>query len=124
MRLYGTVSRGYKAGGYTVDYDANSPDMGIVRERFDEETLWNYEIGLRSEWFDRRLRLNISGFYLEWSDLQLEHSSLLCRAMLLLMLRRLSTWVRLKLKALNSNWRRLRRNASWSTAGLGILILK
>ena len=72
MRLYGTVSRGYKAGGYTLDYDGNAPDMGIVRERFDEETLWNYEIGLRSEWFDRRLRLNISGFYLEWNDLQLE----------------------------------------------------
>ena len=72
MRLYATVSRGYKAGGYTLDYDGNAPNMGIVNERFDEETLWNYEIGLRSEWFDRRLRLNISGFYLEWSDMQLE----------------------------------------------------
>ena len=72
MRLYATVSRGYKSGGYTLDYDEHAPDMGIVRERFDEETLWNYEIGLRSEWFDRRLRLNISGFYLEWSDMQLE----------------------------------------------------
>lgn len=71
LRLYGAVSRGYKSGGYTLDYDGNAPD-GIVNERFDEETLWNYEIGLRSEWFDRRLRLNISGFYLEWSDMQLE----------------------------------------------------
>ena len=71
LRLYGTVSRGYKSGGYTLDYDGNAPN-GIVNERFDEETLWNYEIGLRSEWFDRRLRLNISGFYLEWSDMQLE----------------------------------------------------
>ena len=74
MRLYGTVSRGYKAGGYTLDFNTapGAPNRGIVNERFDEETLWNYEIGLRSEWFDRRLRLNISGFYLEWDDLQLE----------------------------------------------------
>ena len=72
MRLYATVSRGYKAGGYTLDYNGNAPNRGIVKEKFDEETLWNYEIGLRSEWFDRRLRLNISGFYLEWSDMQLE----------------------------------------------------
>ena len=74
LRLYGTVSRGYKAGGYTLDFNSagGAPNNGIVEEKFDEETLWNYEIGLRSEWFDRRLRLNISGFYLEWSDLQLE----------------------------------------------------
>ena len=74
MRLYGTVSRGYKAGGYTLDFNSadGAPNRGIINERFDEETLWNYEIGLRSEWFDRRLRLNISAFYLEWDDLQLE----------------------------------------------------
>ena len=74
MRLYGTVSRGYKAGGYTLDFNTapGAPNRGIINEKFDEETLWNYEIGLRSEWLDRRLRLNISGFYLEWSDLQLE----------------------------------------------------
>ena len=74
MRLYGTVSRGYKAGGYTIDFNSadGAPNRGIVNEKFDEETLWNYEIGLRSEWLDRRLRLNISAFYLEWDDLQLE----------------------------------------------------
>ena len=74
MRLYGTVSRGYKAGGYTIDFNSagGAPNRGIVNEKFDEETLWNYEVGLRSEWFDRRLRLNVSAFYLEWDDLQLE----------------------------------------------------
>ena len=74
MRLYGTVSRGYKAGGYTLDFNSaeGAPNNGIVREKFDKETLWNYEIGLRSEWLERRLRLNISAFYLEWNDLQLE----------------------------------------------------
>ena len=74
MRLYATVSRGYKAGGYTLDFNSagGAPNNGIVSEKFDEETLWNYEIGLRSEWFDRRVRLNISAFYLEWDDLQVE----------------------------------------------------
>ena len=74
LRLYGAVSRGYKAGGYTLDFNSadGAPNNGIVEEKFAKETLWNYEIGLRSEWFDRRLRLNVSGFYLEWSDLQLE----------------------------------------------------
>ena len=74
MRLYATASKGYKAGGYTLDFNSapGAPNRGIVSEKFDSETLWNYEIGIRSEWFDRRMRLNLSAFYLEWSDLQLE----------------------------------------------------
>jgi iron complex outermembrane recepter protein len=74
LRLYGTVSKGYKAGGFTLDFNsaAGAPNNGIVNERFDEETLWNYEIGAKSEWLDRRLRLNLSAFHLEWSDLQIE----------------------------------------------------
>ena len=74
FRLYSTVSKGYKAGGYTLDFNSaeGAPDGGIISERFDEETLWNYEAGIRSELLDRKLRLNISGFYLEWNDLQLE----------------------------------------------------
>ncbi len=74
LRLYATVSKGYKAGGFTLDFNSaeGAPDNGIVNERFDEETLWNYEIGARSEWLDRRLRLNLSAYRLEWSDLQIE----------------------------------------------------
>ena len=69
-RLYGTISKGYKAGGFTLGF--NSANNTEINETFDEETLWNYEVGFKSEWFDNRLRLNGSAFYLEWSDLQLE----------------------------------------------------
>jgi len=70
FRLYGIVSKGYKAGGFSLGFDPanNAP----VNERFDDEELWNVEVGFKSEWFDRRLRLNASGFHLEWNDLQLE----------------------------------------------------
>ena len=34
--------------------------------------MWNYELGFKSELLDNRLRLNVSIFDLQWSDLQME----------------------------------------------------
>ena len=69
--MYATASKGYKAGGFTLGF--NSAGSGSeINQTFDEETLWNYELGFKTEWLDRRLRLNGSVFYLKWSDLQLE----------------------------------------------------
>lgn len=61
---YATISRGFKSGGFN---DALGSATGIA---FDTETLWNYEIGLKSELFDRRVRLNIALFYMDWSSIQ------------------------------------------------------
>jgi iron complex outermembrane recepter protein len=69
-RIYGTISKGYKAGGFTQDFES---DAGVaINEPFDEEELWNYELGVKSEWLDNRLRFNASAFLLQWDDLQLE----------------------------------------------------
>ncbi|UCG74223.1 MAG: TonB-dependent receptor [Chromatiales bacterium] len=70
VNVYGIVSKGYKAGGFSLG--VNTSDNSAIDTDYDEEELWNYEIGLKSEWFDNTLRLNLSAFYLEWSDLQLE----------------------------------------------------
>lgn len=61
---YATVSRGFKSGGFN---DALGSGTGIA---FDTETLWNYEIGLKSEFFDRRLRVNVAVFYMDWASIQ------------------------------------------------------
>ena len=70
VRLYGTVSKGYKAGGFTLGF--NSANGQPINEPFGDETLVNYEAGFKTEWLDRRLRVNGSVFFLEWSDLQVE----------------------------------------------------
>lgn len=69
--LYGTVSKGYKAGGSSVGNNTNADDAPFV-VKFDDENLWNYELGVRTELLDGRLRLNVSVFYLEWENLQME----------------------------------------------------
>ncbi len=60
---YGTVSKGYKSGGVQI---APNPDA----ETYDPETLWNYEVGLKADFLDQRLRINAAMFYMDWTDLQ------------------------------------------------------
>jgi iron complex outermembrane receptor protein len=75
LNFYGTISKGYKAGGTSVGFNANPslvPLPAIIEQPFRAETLWNYEAGMKSEWLDHRLRVNASVFYLDWHDLQLE----------------------------------------------------
>ena len=59
--LYGTVSRGYKAGGFSLG--RNGADNSAVDEPFAAEKLWNYELGLKSTLLDGRARFNASAFY-------------------------------------------------------------
>jgi len=72
LGLYANISKGYKAGGHSVFNLFALPGAPIESERFPKETLWNFEVGFKSEWFDRRLRLNAAGFFTDWTDMQLE----------------------------------------------------
>ena len=68
--VYATVSRGYKAGGFSLD--RNGADNSAVNEVFNPEILTNYEVGVKSELFGGRARFNAAAFLLDWQDLQLE----------------------------------------------------
>ncbi len=62
MMLYASVSTGYKAGGYNV----GNPD----EVNFDPEKLLAYEAGIKSEWLDQRLMLNMAAFYYDYTNKQ------------------------------------------------------
>jgi iron complex outermembrane recepter protein len=61
VHLFASATRGYKAGGY------NSVEINSF---FAPETVWNFEGGVKSELFDRRLRLNVSGYYFKYNNRQ------------------------------------------------------
>ena len=63
INLYGTISRGYKAGGFNENQTQGEPT-------FDEETLWNYEVGVKGDVLQNRLRFTLSGFWMNWNNLQ------------------------------------------------------
>jgi iron complex outermembrane receptor protein len=61
--VYGRIARGFKAGGFNA---ASVPGS----EAYDEEHSWSYEGGAKTTWFDNRLAVNASAFFLTWDDLQ------------------------------------------------------
>jgi iron complex outermembrane receptor protein len=61
---YASVSRGYKAGGF------NAYAVGPSTP-FEPEKNTAYEIGVKSDLFDRRARVNLSVFDYEYRDLQI-----------------------------------------------------
>lgn len=68
VNLYGRIARGYRSGGFNARQTTNAAaNLGLIP--FNEETIWSYELGAKTELFDR-LRLNASVFYNEYRDLQ------------------------------------------------------
>jgi iron complex outermembrane recepter protein len=63
--VYGRITRGYKSGGFNADNISSAENF-----TFGPEFVTNYEIGLKSEWWDRRVRLNAAVFYMDYEDLQ------------------------------------------------------
>ena len=60
---YATISKGFKAGGVQI-----APIK--EKETYRPEELWNYEVGLKADLLDHRLRLSAALFYMDWTDLQ------------------------------------------------------
>ncbi|WP_157801377.1 TonB-dependent receptor [Sphingobium sp. LB126] len=60
--LYASNNRGFKSGGYNGLDPTNPP---YLPERLDA-----YEAGMKTELFDRQLRLNVAGFYYNYQNIQ------------------------------------------------------
>lgn len=63
--IYASVSRGFKSGGFNT-----LGDVSLPVNRFNPEYVWNYEAGLKAMMFDRKLRMGLTGFYADYSNLQ------------------------------------------------------
>ncbi len=75
--IYGTYSEGFRPGGFNQGVGVipkTSPLFGIftVPRFYDSDTLKNYEIGWKTELFDRRLQFNGAIYDEEWSNVQLQ----------------------------------------------------
>lgn len=66
VMLFGSISKGVKAGGFNGGATFSPAEEASV----DPEKLTAYEIGIKSDLFDRILRLNVSLFDYEYKDQQ------------------------------------------------------
>ncbi|MEP7244924.1 MAG: TonB-dependent receptor [Gammaproteobacteria bacterium] len=73
LNLYALASKGYRTGqnNYTPLVDPNTGLPPAVPPFYGPDSLWNYEIGMKSLWLDSRLKLNVAAFYIDWKDIQL-----------------------------------------------------
>jgi outer membrane receptor protein involved in Fe transport len=61
--LYLTYSKGFKSGGFEM--------KGLEISQFEPENVTNYEIGLKVDAFDQRLRFNTALYYMDYDDIQI-----------------------------------------------------
>ena len=67
--LYGRVSTGYRAGSFTLcDFCGVGTILGATVE---EETLINYEVGIKGLFFDQRLNLRSAAFFNDYDGYQI-----------------------------------------------------
>ena len=67
LMTYFTYSEGFKSGGFTQRIFPPEPST----PSFNPEFVTSYEVGLKFEGWDNRLRLNLAGFFTDYEDLQL-----------------------------------------------------
>jgi iron complex outermembrane receptor protein len=66
VMVYGTYSEGYRPNGVNR---GTAPADGIG-PTYESDFVRNYEVGLKSQWFDNRLRFNATVYHMKWSDIQ------------------------------------------------------
>jgi iron complex outermembrane receptor protein len=67
--FYTSVAKGAKAGGF----NSAAPTPGELA--FGPETNWTYEIGAKTDWLDKRVRVNLSVFKVDMKDIQITNPS-------------------------------------------------
>ena len=65
--LYAFAAKGFRSGGF----NGNLAFASAAITSFDQETLYDYEIGAKTSWLDGRLIWNSGVFYYDYQDVQL-----------------------------------------------------
>ena len=65
--VYGTYSEGYRPNGVNR---GTAPQDGILDQSYKSDFVRNYEVGLKSQWFDNRLRFNATAYHMKWTNIQ------------------------------------------------------
>jgi len=90
LTLNAQASRGFRLGG--INDPLNAPlcqpqdltTYGPIPTSWKDETAWNYEVGVKSQFAGGRASLNLSGFYMDIRDLQLTVTAGSCSSRLIL----------------------------------------
>jgi iron complex outermembrane receptor protein len=68
LLVYGKAVSGYKSGGYNL----RAGSVEDFERGFQEEVLVTYELGIKSQWADNRVRFNAAAFRSDYDDIQVD----------------------------------------------------
>lgn len=72
--MYATIGKGFKGGGY----DDTPTNPAAAQIPYDPEEATNYEAGFKSTLFQRKVRLNVSAFNMDYKNLQVVQTNAAC----------------------------------------------
>jgi iron complex outermembrane receptor protein len=64
--VYAKADRGFRSGG--VNARTSADPASVIP--FNSEVVDSYEVGFKSDWFDRRLRFNVAAFHQDYANIQ------------------------------------------------------
>jgi iron complex outermembrane receptor protein len=84
--IYVSAAKGFRPGGLVPSVPAGTPGTGTDcvaslkqinpnftladTRKFQSDSLWSYELGTKTSWFDHRLTFDAAGFYIKWKNIQ------------------------------------------------------
>jgi outer membrane receptor protein involved in Fe transport len=73
--VYASAAKGYRPGGVNIPVHLTTPECTAElaalgnTSSYNPDTLWSYELGLKTLTWDRRLSIEGSVFHINWSDI-------------------------------------------------------
>ncbi len=75
VSVYATASKGFRLGGVNPALVPAGPGatctyQSVFQQGFSPDTLWNYELGAKTQTPDHRLTFNADGYRIDWNNIQ------------------------------------------------------
>jgi iron complex outermembrane receptor protein len=70
--IYATAARGYRPGGPNVGLPTGigCTLTNAYSPLYQPDTVWNYELGAKTEFLDRRLSIDVAAYKIDWKNVQ------------------------------------------------------
>ena len=68
--IYTSATKGFRVGQINTTV---APEAGVPAS-YEPDSLWNYEVGLKTLLLNGHLRLNMAAYYIDWTDIQLQRT--------------------------------------------------